>query len=278
MSEPNTTQEQDSHLQDEPRFERLQELRSQGVDPYAIERFDRTHSSADIVQNFEALEGQEVVIAGRLYQPRIMGKAAFADVRDESGRIQIYVKRDDVGVESYERFKHLLHSGDVLGVKGTVFRTRTGEISIHTTEYTVLALCLRTMPVGKEVDGERHGAMTDVEQRYRMRYVDLHANPGSREILVKRIKIVQAIRRHLEDKGFLDVGQRLGHSRLIITRWITISSCVFPWNCRSSGSLWVGLKRCMRLGASSGMRASLPVTTPNLLSWNCIRHILTLTV
>jgi lysyl-tRNA synthetase class 2 len=208
MSEPNTHQEQDSHLhatQDEPRFERLQELRSQGIDPYAIERFDRTHSSTEIVESFDALEGQEVVIAGRLYQPRIMGKAAFADVRDEAGRIQIYVKRDDVGVESYERFKHLLHSGDILGVKGTVFRTRTGEISIHATEYTVLALCLRTMPVGKEVDGERHGAMTDVEQRYRMRYVDLHANPASRDILVKRIKIVQAIRRHLEDKGFLDV-------------------------------------------------------------------------
>jgi lysyl-tRNA synthetase class 2 len=134
-----------------------------------------------------------------------MGKAAFADLRDESGRLQIYVRRDDVGETFYEQFKHLIGNGDILGVTGEVFRTRTGEISIHAKEVVVLALCHRSMPVGKEVEGERHGAMTDVEQRYRMRYVDLHATPQSREILVKRIKIVQALRRFLDEKGYLEV-------------------------------------------------------------------------
>lgn len=186
-------------------YSRLKALREQGVDPYSIERFERTHHAAEIVEQFDTMEGQSVRIAGRLFQPRIMGKAAFADLRDESGRVQIYIRRDDVGEEAYERFKHLIGNGDILGVTGEVFRTRMGEISIHVREYTVLALCHRTMPVGKEVEGERHGAMTDVEQRYRMRYVDLHANPQSREMLVKRIKIVQAMRRFLDARGYLEV-------------------------------------------------------------------------
>lgn len=184
---------------------RLLALREQGIDPYGIERFDRTHHAGQIVTDFDAMEGQSVRMAGRLFQPRIMGKAAFADLRDESGRIQIYVRRDDVGEEAYERFKHCVGNGDILGVTGEVFKTRTGEISVHVREYSILSLCRRTMPVGKEVEGERHGAMTDVEQRYRMRYVDLHANPQSRDILVKRIKIVQAMRRFLDERGYLEV-------------------------------------------------------------------------
>jgi len=206
MSETHHDSEEHRYSQSaEAGYERLAELRRQGVDPYAIEEFAVTHHAAQVKSDFEALENTEVTIAGSLFQPRIMGKAAFAILRDESGPIQIYVKRDDIGEEAYDRFKRLLHAGDILGVSGTVFKTRTEEISIHVTSLTILALSLRPMPAGKEVDGHRHGSMTDIEQRYRMRYVDLHANPESRDVLVKRIKVTQAIRRFLDAEQFLEV-------------------------------------------------------------------------
>jgi lysyl-tRNA synthetase, class II len=188
------------------RLAKLQALRETGLDPYSLERFDRTHSAAQIVAEFESLEGVAVRIAGRMpVPPRVMGKAAFADLRDESGRIQLYFKRDDLGEEAYERFKDLVDAGDLLGVTGDVMKTRTGEITVHVREYIVLAKALRPLPVGKEYEGGHAYGLSDVEQRYRMRYVDLHANPDAREALVKRIKLVQALRRFLDDKGFLEV-------------------------------------------------------------------------
>ena len=191
--------------QREQRLARLRQLQTEGNDPFTIERFDRTHMAAAIQTGFEGLDGQDVAVAGRMPQPpRIMGKAAFADVRDESGRIQVYVRRDDIGEEAYARFKELDY-GDILGVRGRVFRTRTGEVSVHATEVTLLAKALRPLPLGKEW-GEHHtGGLSDVEQRYRMRYVDLLANPAAREVLVKRMRLVQALRRFLDDHGFLEV-------------------------------------------------------------------------
>jgi lysyl-tRNA synthetase, class II len=187
------------------RLAKLRALREAGLDPYAIERFDRTHSAAQIVAEFDSLEGSPVTIAGRLFSTRLMGKAAFADLRDESGRIQLYLKRDDLGEEPYERFKDLVDIGDILGVTGEVIKTRTGEVTVHVREYAVLSKALRPLPVGKEYEGGHAYGLSDVEQRYRMRYVDLHANPDAREVLGKRIKLVQALRRFLDDKGFLEV-------------------------------------------------------------------------
>jgi lysyl-tRNA synthetase class 2 len=182
----------------------LEELRARGLDPYAVERYDRTHTAGDITSRFEELEHRTVSLAGRLSQIRIMGKALFADLRDESGRVQLYVRRDDVGEDAYALFKEL-HAGDIVGVRGFVFKTRTGEISVHVQEYTLLAVSLRPLPLGKEFEGERHAAIHDRELRYRMRYVDLLANPETRQVLVKRIRVVQALRRFLDEKGFLEV-------------------------------------------------------------------------
>ena len=187
------------------RFDRLHTLREQGIDPYAVERFDRTHTAHQITSEYEEFESKPVTIAGRLYQLKVMGGASFADLRDESGRIQIRAERNILGEDHYRRFCKLLHAGDILGITGTVFKTKTGEITVLIQELTILALCLRNMNAGKEKDGVRHGGLADVEQRYRMRYVDLHANPQSRETMVKRIKIVQSMRRYLEDNGFLEV-------------------------------------------------------------------------
>jgi len=182
----------------------LQELRARGIDPYAVERYDRTATTQEILENDEALADDTVRVAGRLVAIRIMGKATFAHIQDETGRIQIYVKRDVVGDENYELFKQL-HIGDILGVEGHVFRTRTGEITIQVANYTLLALCLRPLPIGKERDGRHFSGLSDVELRYRMRYVDLLANPEARAILIKRMKLVQAIRRYLDERGFLEV-------------------------------------------------------------------------
>jgi lysyl-tRNA synthetase class 2 len=186
------------------RLAKLEALRNSGHDPYQIEKFDRTHSASDVASGFEQLEGKQISVAGRLLQPRLMGKAAFADLRDESGRIQIYIRRDDVGEEAYRLFKDL-DIGDILGVCGTVFKTRTGEVSLHVVSFQLLAKCLRVLPVGKEKEGEHYAGLHDVEMRHRMRYVDLLANPETREILVRRSRTVQAMRRFLDDRGFLEV-------------------------------------------------------------------------
>ncbi len=194
-------EEQDIRAQ---RVAKLQALRARGEDPFSIERYDRTERAAAISQDFDRLQGGPVQICGRLVAIRIMGKASFAHLMDESGRVQIYVKRDAVGEKPYEVFKDL-DIGDILGVEGTVFRTRMGEPTVEVAEYTLLAKALRPLPIGKEREGEHFSGLSDVERRYRMRYVDLIANSDAREVLVKRSLMVQAIRRFLDGRGFLEV-------------------------------------------------------------------------
>lgn len=186
------------------RLAKLEELRAQGQDPYVIERYERTHATREIVERFEEMGGRQVSIAGRLVAMRLMGKASFADILDASGRVQIYVRQDDIGEEAYQAFKHL-DIGDILGVEGTVIKTRTGEVSVKVSGYTLLAKCLRPLPIGKEREGEHFSGLSDIEQRYRMRYIDLLANPEARDILLKRSRLIQALRRTLDERGFIEV-------------------------------------------------------------------------
>ena len=179
------------------RREKLQALQAAGRDPYTITRYDRTQCSADIVENFDALEGQTVSIAGRVMSRRIMGKASFVHIQDGKGQIQAYIRRDDVGEEPYAEFK-TWDLGDIIGVKGAAFRTKTGEISVHATEITLLSKSLRPLP-------EKYHGLKDNDLRYRQRYVDLFMNPEVKDVFVKRSKIISEIRNYLDEKGFLEV-------------------------------------------------------------------------
>ena len=179
------------------RREKLQALQAAGRDPYTITRYDRTHCSADILADFDALEGQTVSIAGRVMSRRIMGKASFVHIQDGKGQIQAYIRRDDVGEEPYAEFK-TWDLGDIIGVKGAAFRTKTGEISVHATEITLLSKSLRPLP-------EKYHGLKDNDLRYRQRYVDLFMNPEVKDVFVKRSKIISEIRNYLDEKGFLEV-------------------------------------------------------------------------
>ena len=185
------------------RLEKLQKLRDGGINPYPY-NFKQTHFSNEIKQNFDSLENKDVVIAGRIMSMRKMGKASFCHIQDGKGRIQSYVRRDDVGEEIYSNFK-LLDIGDYIGIKGYVFKTKTEEISIHASELTILSKSIRPLPVVKEKDGEIFDAFSDKEQRYRNRHLDLIVNPDVKEVFVKRAKIISSIRKFLDDKGFLEV-------------------------------------------------------------------------
>lgn len=192
------------------RLEKLNALRSEGRDPFGPESYDVTHHAQDIVRNFESLENQQVSIAGRVSNVRHMGKASFIDVTDMSGRIQLYVRRDEIGESVYEDIKHRIDLGDFVGVSGFVFKTKTGETSVHAQSWTVLAKGLRALPFGKDYeteDGEeKHsGALKDPEIRYRQRYVDLVVNPSSRAMLLNRVKVVRAIREFLDSREYLEV-------------------------------------------------------------------------
>ena len=183
--------------QEQIRREKLQKLVEAGNDPYTITRYDRTHTSQQIINNFAELDGKEVCIAGRMLARRIMGKASFAHLQDNDGKIQIYVKRDDVGEEAYAAFKQD-DIGDIFGVKGLVFQTRTGETSVHATEIVLLTKSLKPLP-------EKFHGLTNTDMRYRQRYVDLIMNPESKDTLVKRSKIITAIRRYLDTQNFIEV-------------------------------------------------------------------------
>ncbi len=180
----------------EQRIRKVKELREAGINPYPYS-FDRTHLASDVQGSFEALEGTEVRIAGRLLTVRVMGKASFAHLLDQSGRIQIYVRRDLVGEEQYSLFK-ALDSGDFLGVAGKPFRTRTGEITIEVDHLTLLSKALRGLP-------EKWHGLTDVEKRYRQRYLDLISNEEVRRVFRLRSQIIDAIRRYLVERDFLEV-------------------------------------------------------------------------
>ncbi len=179
------------------RRQKLQGLLDAGQNPYLITKFNVTHHSTDVVNNFDALEGQVVSIAGRMTSRRVMGKASFAHLLDGEGDIQIYVKRDDVGEESYAAFKQD-DLGDILGVTGLVFRTKTGEVSIHAQSVTLLTKSLKVLP-------EKFHGLQDVDLRYRQRYVDMIVNPDVRDTFRKRSRIIAAVREFLDGRGFLEV-------------------------------------------------------------------------
>ena len=193
------------------RREALTELRNLGIEPYPAAEFITTAYSSEILADFEKYEGKEVVLAGRLMGKRIMGKASFAELKDAEGRIQVYVSRDDISDDEEKTmynvvFKKLLDIGDFIGVRGTVFKTQVGEISVHIYGLTVLAKALKPLPVVKtDADGKTHDAFADPEQRYRRRYVDLTVNDHVKETFIKRTKLFNAMRSFFNDKGYLEV-------------------------------------------------------------------------
>ena len=179
------------------RRDKLKELQEAGKDPFVITKYDVTHHSGDIRNNYDALEGQEVSIAGRLMSKRIMGKASFCNVQDLQGSIQCYVARDAVGEESYKDFKRM-DVGDIIGLKGTVFKTKTGEISVHAAGLILLSKSLQILP-------EKYHGLTNTDLRYRQRYVDLIMNPEVRDTFIKRSRIISSIRHYLDAQGFMEV-------------------------------------------------------------------------
>jgi lysyl-tRNA synthetase class 2 len=193
------------------RREALTELRNLGIEPYPAAEFITTAYSSEILADFDKYEGKEVVLAGRLMGKRIMGKASFAELKDAEGRIQVYVSRDDISTDEEKTmynvvFKKLLDIGDFIGVRGTVFKTQVGEISVHVYGLTVLAKALKPLPVVKtDADGKTHDAFADPEQRYRRRYVDLTVNDHVKETFIKRTKLFNAMRSFFNDKGYLEV-------------------------------------------------------------------------
>ncbi len=185
------------------RKEKLAALYDQGVNPYP-HNFSPTHTSSEVLADYDELTGKNVTIAGRIMTLRKMGKASFFHIQDMGGRIQVYIKKDDVGAAAYDYFK-LMDIGDIVGVSGVPFTTKLGEKSIHTNEFTVLAKSIRPLPVVKEKDGETYDAFADKELRYRNRHLDLLVNPDVKEIFIKRAKIISTIRTYLDDLNFLEV-------------------------------------------------------------------------
>lgn len=188
----------------EVRLEKLKALREKGVDPFAIERYERTHMADAIIKDYDQLEGTEVSAAGRILSLRPMGKASFAHLVDGSGRIQVYIKSDAVGADAYSLLAYT-DIGDFLGVKGKVGKTRTGEPTIFVTSFQILAKSLRPIPLGKQKGDQEWYGLQDVEQRYRQRYLDLIVNPEVRETMLKRSLIIRTLRRFLDDEGFAEV-------------------------------------------------------------------------
>lgn len=190
-------QDQDINQLRKVRREKLADLQSNGKNPFEITKFDVTCHAMDIKEHFEELEGAQVTLAGRIMQKRVMGKASFCNVLDQSGDIQSYVARDSIGEEAYKDFKKM-DIGDIVGVEGEVFKTKTGEISVHASSVKLLSKSLQILP-------EKFHGLTNTDMRYRQRYVDLIMNPEVRDTFIKRSKIISAIRRHLDEQGFLEV-------------------------------------------------------------------------
>ena len=179
------------------RQEKLKALQAEGKDPFVITKYDQSHHSADVKANFEELEGKTVSVAGRMMSKRVMGKASFCNIQDLKGNIQSYVARDSIGEEEYMGFKKL-DIGDIIGIEGEVFKTKTGEISIHATKVTLLSKSLQILP-------EKFHGLTNTDMRYRQRYIDLIMNQESKQTLINRSKIISAVRKYLDGEGFMEV-------------------------------------------------------------------------
>lgn len=197
MAEQKKVQEQDINQLLKVRREKLADLQANGKDPFQIMKYDVTHHSQDIKDGFDVLEGQTVSLAGRMMSKRVMGKASFCNIQDVKGNIQSYVARDSIGEEEYKAFKKM-DIGDIIGLKGEVFRTKTGEISIHACEVTLLSKSLQILP-------EKFHGLTNTDLRYRQRYVDLIMNPEVKDTFIKRSKIISTIRKYLDGQGFMEV-------------------------------------------------------------------------
>ena len=204
----------ENHLtdQEQQRRDELEQLKKLGINPYPAEMFETNASSIEILDNFdeEKQNYQDVKIAGRLVNKRIMGKASFAVIQDEKSRIQLYINRDEICPDEdkilYNQvFKKLTSPGDFIGVTGYVFKTKTGETSIHVQSFKLLSKSLKPLPFGKQKDGEKFVELADKEQRYRMRYVDLNVNPEVKETFIIRSKIMQSMRNFLNEQGYLEV-------------------------------------------------------------------------
>ena len=196
-NQQNNKKEPDMNQLRKVRREKLSELQASGKNPFVITKYDVTHHASDILERYEELEGQKVTLAGRVMQKRVMGKASFCNVLDQTGNIQSYVARDSIGEEEYKDFKKL-DIGDIVGLEGEVFKTKIGEISIHASAVKLLSKSLQILP-------EKYHGLTNTDMRYRQRYVDLIMNMESRDTFIKRSKIISAIRRYLDGQGFLEV-------------------------------------------------------------------------
>lgn len=190
-------QEQDVNQLRKVRREKLADLQANGKNPFEITKYDVTCHAMDVKENYEEMEGKQVSLAGRVMQKRVMGKASFCNILDQSGNIQSYMARDSVGEEAYKDFKKL-DIGDIVGIEGEVFKTKTGEISIHASAVKLLSKSLQILP-------EKYHGLTNTDMRYRQRYVDLIMNPDARDTFIKRSKILSSIRRYLDGQGFLEV-------------------------------------------------------------------------
>ncbi len=197
MAGEKNNQTQDVNQLLKVRRDKLKELQDNGKDPFVITKYDVTHHSQEVKDNFDALEGQSVTLAGRVMSKRVMGKASFCHIQDLQGMIQSYVARDSIGEEEYKAFKKL-DIGDIIGLKGEVFKTKTGEVSIHAAEVTLLSKSLQILP-------EKFHGLTNTDIRYRQRYVDLIMNQESKDTFIKRSKIIKEIRTFLDGRDFMEV-------------------------------------------------------------------------
>lgn len=197
MENQNKEPEVDMNQLMQIRRDKLNKLKEEGKDPFEITKYNRTHTSKQVAQNYDELEGKDVTVAGRIMAKRIMGKASFCHIQDGEGRIQSYVSINELGEESYKQFKED-DIGDIIGITGFVFKTKTGEISIHAKEVTLLSKSLRPLP-------EKYHGLKDTDLRYRQRYVDLIMNPEVKDTFLKRVQILQEIKNILNEKGYLEV-------------------------------------------------------------------------
>lgn len=193
----NQQPQQDINQLRQIRRDKLAELQAANKDPFVITTYNQTHHSTDVIQNFDELEGKEVSVAGRMMSKRVMGKASFCHIQDLKGTVQSYVSRDDLGDDDYKDFKKM-DIGDIIGIKGIVFKTKTGETSIHAKEVKLLSKSLQILP-------EKYHGLTNTDMRYRQRYVDLIMNPEVKDTFIKRSKIISHIRKYLDAQGFMEV-------------------------------------------------------------------------